>query len=79
MTKYDKIWIPVTNDDTVPVEGKAISGIYYKPVKNQIVLTIEELREVWEAGRAYEQDERMNNFFNRPDFSKFLTSKGIVL
>jgi hypothetical protein len=43
MEQYDKIWIPVANGDTVPVEGKAISGIYYKPVKNQIVIAEEEL------------------------------------
>ena len=85
MKQYDKIWVPIPHSEAVKdCESRAIGVNYFKPEKDVIVLTLEELREVWEA--CYDQREWMHSKYRKttdtpcpPDFREFLTSKGIKL
>lgn len=76
MTKYDKIYIPgdVTRD-----ESGAMMAM--DEVKNVFVMTIEELREIWEAARKrFWWEECSGSAFRdrpEPDFTQFIENKGI--
>jgi hypothetical protein len=83
MEKYDKIYIPCDENDSAlyaawgEEEADYVGAIREK--ENVIVLTIEELRDVWDAGWkrcAFETSENSALF---PDFEPYITSKGITL
>ena len=86
MKKYDKIYFPDEKGDFKVQEfyedyhewsDMPIDGICAEK-NNVIVLTIEELREVWEAGknRGTEAHSGVNPY---PNFKTYLTSKGITI
>lgn len=84
MQIYDKIY--------VPAEGKSQTDYYMDregdligltELSGQIVLTVEELREVFKAGYNRSGDEWDGSFnqhaVNQPDFETYIQSKGIQL
>lgn len=62
--------------------GNRVS-LFLAPIDSTIVLTLEELRELWEAAKEYIVDEEMQFEYGikntSPDFETYLTSKGITL
>jgi len=82
MNKYDKIYIPCDENDSAlfaawgEEETDYVGAIQGK--ENIVCLTIQELREVFEAGIKYSESLRIENYTS-PNFTKYLTSKGITL
>ena len=85
MEKYNTVYVPDRNGDFKLQEFEedyhewrdVHSEEALSPKFNVIVLTIEELRDVWDAGWkrcAFETSENSALF---PDFEPYLTSKGI--
>lgn len=90
MKKYDKIYVPhnrkehgVWMDNNHYVIHDGFAGPDYRkevvPIKSIIVLTIEELSEVFIAGQQYQSGIHpySNIVSNLPDFKTYLQSKGI--
>jgi hypothetical protein len=94
MKQYNKIYIPVQVDEAAEngrfligthevtvTDDKGKLGFcqeHLKEVQNVIVLTIEELSELWNAGyRAARADLKMETKKPALDFEKYLQSKGI--
>ena len=82
MTKYDKIWVPYddpTDYEVCRIEtGNPIKG-WVDAEEDVIVLTRDELREVWEAGyqRGGTALSRIKNQGPQyPDFTTFINLKG---
>lgn len=85
MTKYDKIWVPYdypTDYEVCRIEtGNPIKG-WVDAEEDVIVLTMDELREVWEAGyqRGGTALSRIKNQGPKPpSFTDFLQQKGVTL
>lgn len=80
MKQYDKIYIPINPGEHVAKTPWILEGGHIKTdvqeYSSVIVLTIEELREVWQAG------ERAKHFEANPnakyiDFNSYMERKGI--
>ena len=67
----NKIWVPVENGDSVPANSRTIDGKFHQQYSYVIVCSIEELLNVFAAGRRYGEDQ------NYPGFTTYLQSKGI--
>ena len=87
MKLYEKnrIWVPVEDGDVVPANSRTIDGRFYRPYSYVIVLTIEELREVYSAAVKHTLEnvvsERTNGELKvkSPSFDEFMSSKGITI
>jgi len=83
MKQYYKIWV-YDNCGTAVVENKDYS-IAVSEKENVIVLTIEELKEIWEKGYEAGKDDLLTDQGTPrfgvmvPDFETYLESKGISL
>lgn len=96
MDKYDKIYVPATpgwktafqcnyklTDTSKEMMAQKISPLMLKETEGPvIVLTIEELKILWDAARLYESEALRKPYANRemlkePDFTAYLSSKGI--
>lgn len=77
MKQYDNLWVQTGNGEVVPHDARTINGKFFRPEKDKIVVTIKDLRNLWEAGREFEQDERMNGFYKRPYFTQYLKEQGL--
>lgn len=74
----NKIWVPVEEEDSVPANSRTIDGESYRPYSYVIVLTIEELSALWNAGyRAAYSDLGKETRIQAVDFETYLQSKGI--
>lgn len=85
MKHYDKIWIPV---DRMPkyweetAEGFVHKGntVFMEKKESVIVLTVEELREMWNAGcRRGWEETRPTDEEEASDFETYLQSKGVTI
>jgi hypothetical protein len=78
MKQYDKIYVPCDENDSALFAAWGEEAADYvgaiQEKENVIVLTIEELREVWKAAQDYQR--QAPDFFT---FSKYLQSKGITI
>lgn len=78
MKLYDKVFIPtegftnLTVKELIPVGQR--KSILVERKENAIVLSPEELREVWQAAQEFQRQAPNNMTFN-----EYLTSKGIIL
>lgn len=87
MRLYDKVFVPtegftnLTVKEMTPI-GKRTSVLVERK-DNKIVLSPEELREVWEAAESHYGDTSdfpMGDAKKKtPNFDQYLTSKGIAL
>jgi trehalose utilization protein len=85
MKLHKRIWVKsdgITMDGGYKVREDNFSGSKQieevEPQPNVIVLTIEELKEVFHAGVIFQRD-RDNAFTCSPGVKDYLTSKGITL
>lgn len=71
MNKYEYLYVPLEDNEPIPDNAKTIGLTRYKPVENKIVLSIEDLREVWATAKE------------SPDYpgvlELFLRSNGITI
>lgn len=90
MKQYDKIYVPDEEEGTFLItrermeDSAPVHVTYATKEESVIVLTIEELREMWEECRDETwQDARPSTKYEKPDrlpgFEGYLTSKGIQL
>lgn len=82
MKQYDKIWVPARKED--PASDCWQIGTPMPQHGPVIVLTIEELRELWDECRDETwQDARPTTKYEKPDrlpgFEGYMQSKGIKI
>jgi len=83
MKLYDRIWAP-SNSATMDGGFKVIEDSFIgsrilgdvEPMRNVIVITTEELREVFNAGRDFVKEQSVTYGL---DFNQFMESKGIKI
>jgi hypothetical protein len=83
MKQYEKIFVPdIENGDywAQDEQDESKPGYWLAPKENVIVLTVEELREVWQNGVFFGNGEGGNaDQTDTKNFKTFLQSKGIKL
>ena len=82
MKQYDKIWIPDNNGEygAFYLCPEVIAEERISSIDGPIIcMTMEELRECFDAGWKRCAFEKGNNSSIAPDFHNYLTSKGITL
>lgn len=86
MKQYDKIYVPKQDGPyVINTSWGQFDTVFADSVPNVIVLTIEEAIEMWSAAERrdrwfFEREEfEKQNLPDPPDFTQYLTSKGIKL
>lgn len=79
MKQYEILWVPVDRDSSQKSTRIETACGTLDAVENSIVLTLEEAQELFIAGMKYCEALETSNYNGRPDFSQYLTSKGITL
>ncbi len=78
MTRYDKMYVPChPKEMDAQVIGDRFAD-FVEIERNKIVLTIEELRELWDHCARCQVDKE-TDYANSINFNAYLQSKGIVL
>jgi hypothetical protein len=85
MEKHEEIYIPCQDEDLdfIGIVKSSVPDFPIKCKQDVIVLTIEELREVWDKGyvRGCEECNEKNGrpYSETPNFKEYLSSKGIEI
>ena len=92
MTKYDKVYVEKMDSPDRLMVGKwnegeltIVADAEVKILPNVIVCSIEELRDIWNAGRQHLREamkaerEDEPELIVSPNFETYLTSKGIEI
>lgn len=87
MKQYDKVYVPAEGGQSV-VRYTIHNGYNATPIghvdkeENKIVCSIEDLRELFKAGRSYGREDGNANPLsdhNHPSFEEYMEEKGIKL
>jgi len=78
MKQYDKIYVDYPTSSMEPPDVRLKSGHPLRIIDNAIVITVQELKAVWQAG------ERAKVLENNPnakyiDFESYMVRKGITI